>query len=255
MFSATDCHGPGMSYRFECSNVPVSAMCWDQEAAYDRNSPTGARAGRPTDARRLLTSETNWDSAEGSYPATRCGSVVVVVVGVGTVVAVVTGGAVVVVVGAGAFAVAATGTVVVVVTAGTVVVVVGATVVVVVVGTTVVEVVVNGVDDGIDPAETASVASSGGVVPESPNAGTTRTAVRIATNASTTRDNDRGFMRASVRGQWTPDRDSQVRSAPPTADPNAAVYEAGPSTSCRALRISVGSSRTGETTGSSTPYV
>lgn len=235
----------------ECSNVSVSAMCWDQERAYDRNSPTGARAGRPADVRRLLTSETNWDSDEASYPATRCGSVVVVVVGVGRVVVVVTGGvvvtgaAVVVVVGAGAFAVAATGTVVVgvevavvvVVTAGTVVVVVGATVVVVVVGTTVAEMVVDVVDDRVDSAETASAVGSGGVVPESPSAGTTRTAVRIATNASRTRDNDRGFMRALVRGQWTPDRDPQAPSAPPMAGPNAAVYEANRLTNYRSVNV------------------
>ncbi len=221
MFSATDCHGPGMLYIFACSNVPVSAMCWDHDLAYDCSTPTWARAGRPTDARRLLTSDTNWDSAEESNPATRCGSVVVVVVGAGadvvgvvgvTVVVVTVGGTVVVVTGVFTVAAAAGAAVVVggafVVVVTTWVVVVGATVVdvvvdVVVTGTAVVLVLVDVVvvDGEFRDAATTSGAGSGTVVPGSPNAGTMTTAERIATNASRMRDNDRGFMRALVRGQ------------------------------------------------------
>jgi hypothetical protein len=108
------------------------------------------------DALRLLTSDTSWDSADASYPPTCCGSVVGVVV----------------------------------------VVVVGTTVVdvvvdVVVSGATVVEMAVVVVDDAVGDTATASGACSDGVVMESPNAGMTRTAERIATNAMRTRDNDR----------------------------------------------------------------
>jgi hypothetical protein len=104
---------------------------------------------------------------------------------------------VVVVVGAGT----------VVVTAGIVVVVVGASVVDVVVGVVVDTIVVETpadvvvvVEDAMRDAATTSGTDLGGVLPESPNAGTTRTAERTATNASRMRDNDRGFMRALVRG-------------------------------------------------------
>jgi hypothetical protein len=217
MFSAAYCHGPGMSYWWECSNDPVSAMCWDQDRAYDWRTPTCARAGTPTDALRLLTSDTSWDSAEASYPPACCGSVVVVVVvGAGTVVVVITGGTVVVVV-TWDFTVAAVGgdvvevvdgAFVVVVAAGVVVVVVGATVVDVVVdvaatGTTVVEVVVVMVvvDDVVGDAATTSGACPDSVILEAPGAGMTRTAERIATNATRTRDNDRSFMRALARGK------------------------------------------------------
>jgi len=164
-----------------------------------------------------------------------------VVVG-GTVVVVVTGTAVAVVVtgaftetaGGGAVVVVVAGASVVGVTTGIVVdvvvdvVVVGAIVVDVVdvvdvvvdvvgAGATVVDVVVDAmvVDDGFDDSTTACVVCSVGTDPESPNAGTTRMARRIATNAKRTRDSDRGFMRALTRWRWTRNRNPQVRSHPP----------------------------------------
>lgn len=161
---------------------------------------------------------------------------VVVVGGTAVVVVVVTGGAVLVVV-TGAFTVTAAGGAVVVgmegasvvrVAAGSVVevvvdvVIVGAIVVDVVVdvveiGATVVEVAVDAmvVDDGIDDSTMACVVCSVCTDPESPNAGTTRMARRIATNAKRTRESDQGFMRALTRWRWTQNRNPQVQSHPP----------------------------------------
>lgn len=149
---------------------------------------------------------------------------------------VVVGGATVVVV-TGAFAAAAAGGTVVVVVEGVLVVVLDTGIVVDVVvdvvvvdpavvdvvvgavldGATVADVVVDAmvVDDGIDDSTTVCVVFSVGADPDSPNAGTTRMAERIATNAKRTRDSDRGFMRALARWRWTRNRNPQVRSHPP----------------------------------------
>jgi hypothetical protein len=147
-------------------------MCFDQFLAYDRRSPAEASGGTPADALSLLTADTNCDSAVASYPATRCGAVVVVgtgaavVVGAGADVVVLEGAGAAVVVGAGAAVVGGATVVDVVVVTGTdVVVVEGATVVVV-------------VDDGTG----GMVVVEGGVAPDRAAAGAVTSAESTITS-------------------------------------------------------------------------
>ncbi|MCJ7781397.1 MAG: hypothetical protein MUQ27_11285 [Acidimicrobiia bacterium] len=110
----------------------------------------------------------------------------------GATVVVVVAGAFVVVVGA--TVVVVTGGAVVVVVAGAFVVVVGAVVVVVTGGAVVVVVV-----DGIGAAAKRIGAASGDVLSGPPIAGATTRIESIAIDATATRDNDRGFIRALAR--------------------------------------------------------
>jgi len=130
-------------------------MCFDQFLAYDRRSPAEASGGTPADALSLLTADTNCDSAVASYPATRCGAVVVV------------GAGAAVVVGAGAAVVGGATVVEVVVVTGTdVVVVEGVTIVVVV------------VDEGTG----GMVVVEGGVAPDRAAAGAVTSAESTTTS-------------------------------------------------------------------------